>query len=252
MTLSILSFCPCIQYTEIASGGITASGSATLTDNIIEMGGITVSGSATVDIGNDVYDGFGGCWSLQELDSTFLDASRNANHLSKTGDDTTAQVSIGWLNSQQFASQTRLVATNPLDNSEHSISFWVQLEGYRTTHGIASTPYIKINHSKLSHIVCSTSSGNFYSSTKLQRDRMYHICISYDLENLKIYIDGELDVTHAVSSLTASYTPTVGGSDGRSFFTGELLDVRLYDHTVASSVPQCEYSNLCGNMVEYA
>ena len=67
--------------------------------------------------------------------------------------------------------------------------------------------------------------------TKLNNERWYHVAATWDGSYVRIYVDGQLDMTPVAYSGpigTDTRTLYIGGRSGTEYFDGSLDDVRLY------------------------
>lgn len=89
---------------------------------------------------------------------------------------------------------------------------------------------------RLGAFIYDGSNNNINSTTDLSLNTWYHVMMTYDGANVKLYINGRLDKTTAYTG-----TPTeddnswyIGRSyDGR-FFTGQIDDVRIYKYPLTA------------------
>jgi hypothetical protein len=72
-------------------------------------------------------------------------------------------------------------------------------------------------------------------NTQLKANRWYHVVGTWDGSNVRIYVNGVLDMTptaRAAPILTDTRPVYVGGRNGSDMFDGILDDVRMYNHAI--------------------
>lgn len=105
----------------------------------------------------------------------------------------------------------------------------------------ATTGYLSVNTGTGSSRTCNT----YCATTLMQAGIWYHVGYTYDGATLKLYVNGNVEKTQAISgmSVPAEYLTvfcwSMDGSSGSSVYTahyklnGKLNDVRVYDHCLS-------------------
>jgi YD repeat-containing protein len=192
------------------------------------------SGSTTADASGNGYDGTllnGVSWTTD---------GKVGNALSFDGVDDVVEVTD--------ASDLRLRTTQTIAgwvNLSQLPAGWVRLIGKGTgtsrNYGVWLSPSGEI----LYQIVSSSEEwGNLFSTTQLSAGSWYHIAATYDGTAMRLYINGQEDVSVAYTSVpVVSADPlTFGYTDGYPYFPGRLDEVKLYARALSAS----ENQNLAG------
>ena len=81
-----------------------------------------------------------------------------------------------------------------------------------------------------------------YSTAVLtQNNTWYQITVTYDLTNVKIYVNGQLNTTKSLTSMTPAYLANliIGGptnlNPGGGFFNGKLDEIRIYNRPLTQT-----------------
>lgn len=261
--------CNCNSINEIASGGITCGGSATITDTTVTIsGGAVCSGSALVSIVGLSYDGLACVYPLDDDGPTFLDHSPNS--LDGTGGITDPVLSSGvfCLGSNYFeeSEDTRgcyiRLPEDPLDDDPFTVTFWVKMDSkyrHRTFYsrgldGPGSTWAFSIGHSYLNHLMVSIHQSDYttvecYSATRLSVDRWYHCAAVYDGSNVSVYINGVLENNQSCVMRTPSGGGFIGRLNHGSYPTCYMQELRLYGGVKSEAWLLAEYQNFCSGLV---
>jgi len=105
----------------------------------------------------------------------------------------------------------------------------------------SSTGYLSVNTGNGSSRTYNTYCGN----TVLQKETWYHVGYTYDGENIRLYVNGNLDGTHPFSNMKIiedyiflwawSFGSTSGNAlHGNFKFNGCIEDFRAYDHCLSA------------------
>lgn len=267
-----MTFCPCNTFSEIATGGFTIGGSATVTStNVTVSGGMKIGGSASVSIGGLVYDEII-IYPLDEVGAgvagEYRDRGIYALHgtgiVSPTIVDGVFCLPASYFEEEVFSGNSISLPADPFStSSELSVSMWVKLfelykpralysRGYQDTDGNEWVFYV--GTSWLNHIVCSVQMfGNIvyecYSNITLDLDRNYHIaCTFKPASQMEIFIDG---VSRGSEPITESTTLTNanGGFIGQwniaAFPTCNLQELRIYPSINDANYWEAEHDNFC-------
>ncbi|MFA9262339.1 MAG: LamG domain-containing protein, partial [Undibacterium sp.] len=97
---------------------------------------------------------------------------------------------------------------------------------------------------------CAASNGSWnvaQISTPLLANIWYHIVCTYDGSSLKAYLDGSLQATTAVSSVTTGSAPFrigagAGAGSPTAYFPGKIDEVRVYNRTLTATEIQNLYN----------
>ena len=247
--------CPCNVYHELASGGLSAGGSAVLVVEQIE-GGVVAGGSAIVSVVGEgrAYDGLLACFPLDEESSPYLD---RVSGISATG-QATQDSGVACLPSQLFDISDGIdlpVSVLP-GNHEFSVSCWVRLDtSYRQvvfvadSHFVLGTSYVNHLAARI-RLVDDDGEQTVWavSEQQLARDRWYHVAASWSPgKSLKLWIDGTLQgTTETPQRDTGILTdrPRIGRLSGQAL-VGNLQEVRYFPEARDSAYWQAERANFC-------
>ncbi len=135
--------------------------------------------------------------------------------------NSTQEFSISaWVNS----SSSNIFYQTIFSRGRNLLPFWLQIAGNRVRAAVKAT-------SGLDYI---------YSIATLQKNKWYHVVLTYKNNQANLYVDGVFDNSMVMPSgslvMTANERMTVGTIDGLTApFIGEIDDVRLYDKALNSS-----------------
>lgn len=270
-----MTFCPCNQFTEIATGGMSAGGSAEINVEQIE-GGVVCGGSATVWVVPDPYDGLALVFPLDEFSTgeidEFRDRTRNNLHaVGGSGDDrylTSLDEGVFCLLSQYFDGRDFINVPKDKITGEFSISMWIK----RTDNKFGEKVFFSRGVQTASHdwnftlgtsyigqlmarIQLAGNEGNVahlaYSSEKLQVDRWHHIAATWrPAEALELYVDGTL-----AGSVETPQSAMVGFNSGNhsylgrwnngTGFVGNVQELRLFPIGKNGDYFAAEKDNFC-------
>jgi hypothetical protein len=221
-------FCSCGSFTDVASGGARASGSAR-DDYFRPSGGATTGGVARDDVGGEVYDGLAACYPLDEtgagVTDEYKDRTRNAKHGTGKGMIPDAAPGVGCTASQLLNGDS-WIETKPdnLKNNEpFAVSCWVKITSFATSRvfysrGVSSTyqvPPLIIGHSYINHLWARLSTSSYYSidvfsTMLLEQDRWYHVAVTWQPRGkLRLFVDGVL--AGRVDAPISAYQSLQGG-----------------------------------------
>lgn len=105
----------------------------------------------------------------------------------------------------------------------------------------ATTGYISVNTGNGSGRTYNT----YYGKTLLSANTWYHVAYTYDGSNIRLYVNGALDGTHAYAGQSSPddyihvFCWSTSGSSGNSLYgdyklNGYLNDVRIYNHCLST------------------
>jgi hypothetical protein len=145
---------------------------------------------------------------------------------------------------------------------EVSYEAWINVHSYPTNStmstilgvedGTDRTLMIRIDNreNNMGMVELSAFGGGVASSSRLERNRWYHLAATYDGFTVRLYINGQLESSKAKSGYhnMSVYNPNdgafmIGQSLGSRWFDGEIYDVRIW--SVARTAQQI-MDNLCG------
>jgi hypothetical protein len=142
-----------------------------------------------------------------------------------------------------------IVGNNSILNFQNtiSISFWMRIDEFFDTETFPISHGSYQNRWKLSIIPerylrwtvkSTTATKDLDSSTKLEKDRYYHVATIYDGADFEIYINGELDAHTSFSGkiLQTDIDLTIGQMlplNNSYNFKGVLDDIRIYDYALS-------------------
>ncbi|MBU0458928.1 LamG domain-containing protein [Patescibacteria group bacterium] len=96
--------------------------------------------------------------------------------------------------------------------------------------------------------------GNYYSISKLPVNHWSHVAIDYDGSNVKLYINGALDISLVASGTTSSDAGdlNIGSTGSSNYFSGKIDDVRFYNSSIsASEIGTLAAAGFDGSLVAY-
>jgi hypothetical protein len=254
------SFCGCNPINEEASGGVRCGGSAAVDSTARSAsGGVRCGGSAAVHCSTHPYDGLEAIWPLDETASPFLD--RTDHNYDGTCTDphcptlteglfcSFGQRFSGWLDGREFVE----FPSDSLDPPhQFSVSLWVKLSGPYEQRTIFSRNNFTLGHSVIKHIVASVvinadgDTISAYSSTRLTKDRFYHVGVSWDGSTLRIYIDGELAGSNSLTDyLHADVSSYAARKASGGFLNGSLQEIRVFPEAMSEAYFLAEHDNFC-------
>ena len=252
--------CNCNTYNQIATGGLSAGGQATLSVNQI-TGGLSCGGSAHVAIDGDVWDGMLGCWPLDEIangsEGEFEDLTVNELHGTGglSGDYLpTREAGVFCLYSQSFDSEGFIRL--PLDavDNKFSFSFWTKIDdSFRSkvlfTRG-SITVATRVWYSIARHIMFEVyhSEGSAIVNTPiLDQDRWYHVACEYDASNITIYLNGATGGTIETTEtlLAPAGQSYIGADDMTGMPEANMQELRLWPEAKGPDYFLTEYRNFC-------
>ena len=270
-----MTFCPCHQFNETTSGGITAGGSAVVSVEQLS-GGCSLGGSATVWVVPDAYDELALVLPLDELSTgeidEFRDRTRNNLHaVGGSGDSryvTSLDAGVFCLPSQFF--DGRDFINVPRDNitGEFSISMWIKRadnkfgekvffsRGVKTaSHDWNFTLGTSYIGELMARIQVLGDDGNAthlaFSSEKLAVDRWQHIAATWrPSEALELYLNGTL-----AGSVETPQSAMIGFNSGNhsylgrwnngAGFVGNIQELRLFPIGKNGDYFAAEKNNFC-------
>ncbi|WDI41817.1 LamG domain-containing protein [Bremerella sp. P1] len=259
--------CSCNQFTETTSGGVKAGGSASVSDTVVR-GGVVLGGSALVAVPSQDGDGYIFVYPLDaQYDGTSGEVDDVASGLDGTAgglEYPTLDDGVYCLGSNNFADNEYIsLPADNLSGNSFSVSAWVKINGYyrervwysRGFNTVGGDQWsIRFGHSVINNVWASvqTADGEFhcFSSGTMQRERWYHVACSFDGSSLKVYINGVLGGTTAVTgslvalgntSYIARYNNGIGLNDGN------LQELRMVPDAKPAAWFLAEYENFCAS-----
>ena len=141
-----------------------------------------------------------------------------------------------WINVTSFYSTSSLMGIG----GQHRFSSNIGM-GLTLKYISGSTGYLSVNTGTGSARTYNTYTG----STVLNSGTWYHVCYTYDGSNIRLYVNGNLDATHAYTgqSSPADYIGlfcwSLSGTSGNGLynnyqFNGKINDFRVYDHCLST------------------
>ncbi|MDA7527665.1 LamG domain-containing protein [bacterium] len=270
-----MTFCPCNQFTETTSGGISAGGSAVLSVEQLS-GGCSLGGSATVWVIPDAYDGLTLVLPLDEHSTgeidEFRDRTRNNLHaVGGSGDArylTMLDDGVFCLSSQYFEGRDFINVSRDNITGEFSVSMWIKRadnkfgEKVFFSRGVQSaghdwnftlgTSYIG---ELMARIKLVGDDGNVthlaFSSEKLQVDRWHHVAATWrPSEALELYLDGTLSGSvetpeNAMVGFSSGNHSYLGRWNNGTGFVGNIQEVRLFPIGKNADYFAAEKANFC-------
>ncbi|MCA9208134.1 MAG: LamG domain-containing protein, partial [Planctomycetales bacterium] len=92
---------------------------------------------------------------------------------------------------------------------------------------------------KVTLLLDDSDGGGIQGKTRLSKDAWYHVAATWDGSEVRIYVNGSLDMDAAASwsgtLSTDSRDLYIGGQPGGDFFDGILDDIRIYNRALSSS-----------------
>jgi len=245
--------CNCNTYDQIATGGLSAGGQATLSVNQI-TGGISCGGSAHVAIAGDVWDGLKGVWPLDEwywgVEDEVDDLTRNELHGTSGYNGWWSpwlDYGVFCLYSQAFWADSFIRLPADGIDGPFAYSFWCKVDDSFNSKSLVTRGDSRIWYSIARHIMFEAG-GAMVNTDILLQDRWYHVACEYDGESITIYLNGDeqstLETTEAVSMPTSeTYVGSTETMTGMPM--ANMQEVRLYPEAKGSHYYLTEYRNFC-------
>lgn len=257
-------------------------------DQTNSIGGLTCGGSAFVDLVQDPYDGLLCVLPLDEVadgtEGEFVDRSRQ--HQDGTGGKILAEDEeldpeavpliddgVFCLPSQHFDGRQSIWIDqdNLGTDAAFTVSLWNKFEPIRKTRCFYSRGFddattgeryvVSLGHSFLNtlavHVNVTASNGTIsedliFGSTTLTQDTWYHAAMSYDGTSIRLYSNGVLVATKAVSGTIAAATNEnfLGQLNGTQPLEGNLQELHLFPEVKSAVYLKAEYDAFCTDFVE--
>ena len=150
--------------------------------------------------------------------------------------------------------------TSSLKPNYVTVEAWVKRTGSMPSGGgmifdhLSGTPYygydfyVDSNNKVESDLKANTLIGNNPGSTALQLSTWYHVAMTYDGANVKLYVNGSQESSTTdtgVIDYTASTSPTIGKRAGyaQNYFPGYIDEVRVYNRALSAAQIAQDYNN---------
>lgn len=199
-----------------------------------------------------------GWWKFDDnTGTTAIDASGNGNSLTLVNTASTDWVN-GYNGSAFNVDATNNIAylngsSSTLEPSVLTVSAWVKLNAIGTCNGgalcyvVADEPIGATSNGR-GYLLWVSSGGlpafsigdgtayrTVSGATTLSANVWYHITGTYDLSNLRVYVNGVLDGTQANTS-AITYTNGAGGPTAKTFYVGSIHDNDATSNTTTSDM----------------
>lgn len=245
------------------------------------IGGVVCGGSAFVDVVSDPYDGLTCILPLDEIGGGTVGEykDRSRNHLDGTGGkilaeeedlDTslvpTIDAGVFCLPSQHFdGRQSIWIEQDDMDaNHSFTASIWGKFETYYKTrtfysrgftdgtnrfvvalgHSFLQTLAVQVNVAAMNGTITENLS---FGSTALNQDSWYHAAMTYDQSNIRLYLNGVLVGTLAISGtlLPLENECFLGCLNGAQNLQGNLQELHVFPETKSANYLLAEYNSIC-------
>ena len=132
----------------------------------------------------------------------------------------------------------------PSGTTNVTLSAWIKPTTFATNRsivvygGTASNKGYGIGVGNTASKANMSINGTYYSgSSTLSASQWYHIVGVYDHTNVKLYVNGVLDLTQSVtSSVTSDTTLRIGMEPSRSmYFDGQIDDVKIFNYPLSAA-----------------
>lgn len=267
--------CGFVTYDEESTGGIEASGTATVTDSIIQ-GGVSISGTAEVDCPTHVFNGYSTVLHLlEDGDGTTDEFFNEVGRLHGTGGallSQPTQVNGLFDKAQLFDGNDFIYQLNDglNDTEPFTVSLWAQIEGRfldRTfySRGTSNTVTgegwsITLGHDASNRLVgkvqvIGTTDWETYTlkTTRTLPTCWTHVALKWNPgETLKLYINGfeeattNITETELVPSTGRNY---IGRENNTRYANGNIGEVRVTPELKSDEWIYAEYKTMCENFV---
>lgn len=217
-------------------------------------------GSATYNVNNsNIQGGYDGDGNFDE-DPQFCNSNIGNYQLSENSSSITDSSFVGAYNEPgcetaylnyalQFDGQSSYVDVDsnnvPTGNASRTISAWVNSNSFDGDQGLVSTGQFSENNMFALALLSSSSdklsvwgyANDYTGDITLSVGEWYHIVAVYDsdLNNLKTYVNGEVDIDIEVSSgfNTSEGKIIIGARDGGDYFDGQIDEVSIFNYALS-------------------
>jgi hypothetical protein len=145
--------------------------------------------------------------------------------------------------------------------NEFTISVWFNINEYSSIGNIIRRgryvhPFgIDLNQKALRSIVRTKDKTNYLTIEKIKKDKWYHVVVTFEENNRKVYLNGVENLSNSLSSLSDTINtemntfigkmPNIGG-----YFNGGIDDLKIYNRVLSSEEVLSLYENKDFEIIE--